>query len=171
MIIWLNGPFGVGKTTLANILHKRIENSYLYDPELLGDFLQHQLPQTVCPEDFQDYSVWRQSTYKILFDLATKTDKIIIPMTIYKKDYYQEIIQQLIKDKIPLEHYILLADKTTILERLDNRVNEDIWAKRHLDVCLKSFESQIPGQRLNTDSLKPEDVAKEILMLSEFAEK
>lgn len=64
MIICLNGPFGVGKTTLANILHKRIENSYLYDPELVGDFLQHQLPKTLCPEDFQDYSVWRQSTYK-----------------------------------------------------------------------------------------------------------
>lgn len=78
----------------------------------------------------------------------------------------------MIQDKIPLEHYILLADKTTILERLDNRVNEDnIWTKRHLDVCLKAFESHIPGQRLNTDSLKPEDVAKEILMLSEFAEK
>lgn len=81
MIIWLNGPFG-----------ERIENSYLYNPELLGDFLQHQLPQTVCtvcPEDFQDYSVWRQTTYKIVFDLATKTDKIIIiPMTIYKKDYF-----------------------------------------------------------------------------------
>lgn len=171
MIIWLNGPFGVGKTTLANILHKRIENSYLYDPELLGDFLQHQLPQTVCPENFQDYSVWRQTTYKIVFDLATKTDKIIIPMTIYKKEYYQEIIQQLIKDKIPLEHYILLADKTTIWERLDNRVNEDnIWAKRHLDVCLKAFESHIPGQRLNTDYLKLEEIAKEILMLSEFTE-
>ncbi|MEI4362563.1 AAA family ATPase [Streptococcus suis] len=156
MIIWLNGPFGVGKTTLANILHKRIENSYLYDSELLGDFLQHQLPQTVCPEDFQDYSVWRQSTYKIVFDLTAK----------------QEIIQQLIKDKIPLEHYILLADKTTILERLDNRVTEDnIWAKKHLDVCLKAFESHIPGQRLNTDSLKPEEVAKEILMLSTFTVK
>ncbi|HFI0776320.1 TPA: adenylyl-sulfate kinase [Streptococcus suis] len=151
MIIWLNGPFGVGKTALANILHKRIENSYLYDPELLGDFLQHQLPQTVCPEDFQDYSVWRQITYKIVFDLAAKTDKIII---------------------IPMEQYILLADKTTILERLDNRVNEDnIWAKRHLDVCLKAFESHIPGQRLNTDSLKPEEVAKEILMLSKFTVK
>ncbi|MDW8744090.1 hypothetical protein [Streptococcus suis] len=86
-------------------------------------------------------------------------------MTIYKKEYYQEIIQQLIQDKIPLEHYILLADKTTILERLDNRVNEDnIWAKRHLDVCLKAFESHIPGH------LKPEEVAKEILMLSEFTE-
>ncbi|CYV46368.1 AAA family ATPase [Streptococcus suis] len=170
MIIWLNGPFGVGKTTLASILHKRIENSYLYDPELLGDFLQHQLPQTVCPEDFQDYSVWRQSAYKIVFDLATKTDKIIIiPMTIYKKEYYQEIIQQLIQDKIPLEHYILLADKTTILERLDNRVNEDnIWAKRHLDVCLQAFENQIPGQKLNTDSLSPEEVAREIQKLSEF---
>lgn len=93
-------------------------------------------------------------------------------MTIYKKEYYHEIIQQLIKDKIPLEQYILLADKTTILERLDNRVNEDnIWAKRHLDVCLKAFESHIPGQRLNTDSLKPEEVAKEILMLSKFTVK
>ncbi|HFI0644654.1 AAA family ATPase [Streptococcus suis] len=173
MIIWLNGPFGVGKTTLANILHKRIENSYLYNPELLGDFLQHQLPQTVCPEDFQDYSVWRQTTYKIVFDLATKTDKIIIiPMTIYKKEYYQDIIQRLIEDKIPLEHYILLADKTTILERLNNRINEDnIWSERHLDVCLKAFENHIPGQRLNTDSLKLEEVAKKILMLSEFTEK
>lgn len=88
MIIWLNGPFGIGKTTLANILHKRIENSYLYDPELLGDFLQHQLPQTVCPENFQDYSVWRQSTYKIVFDLATKTDKIII-IPISKRILYE----------------------------------------------------------------------------------
>ncbi|HFI0454076.1 TPA: adenylyl-sulfate kinase, partial [Streptococcus suis] len=78
----------------------------------------------------------------------------------------------LIKDKIPLEHYILLADKTTILERLDNRVNEDnIWAKRHLDICLKAFESQIPGKRLNTDSLQPEEIAKEILMLSDFTVK
>lgn len=71
-----------------------------------------------------------------------------------------------------MEHYILLADKTTILERLDNRVNEDnIWANKHLDVCLKAFESHIPGQRLNTDSLKPEEVAKEILMLSKFTVK
>ncbi|HFI0633119.1 TPA: hypothetical protein ACGO4G_001717 [Streptococcus suis] len=66
----------------------------------------------------------------------------------------------------------MLADKTTILERLDNRVNEDnIWPKRHLDVCLKAFESQIPGQKLNTDSLKLEEVAKKILMLSEITEK
>ncbi|HFR3655088.1 TPA: hypothetical protein ACHVEU_002096 [Streptococcus suis] len=93
-------------------------------------------------------------------------------MTIYKKEYYQEIIQQLIKDKIPMEQYILLADKTTILERLDNRINENnIWAKRHLDVCLTAFENQIPGQKLNTDSLNPEEVAKKILMLSEFTEK
>ncbi|HFI0633120.1 TPA: hypothetical protein ACGO4G_001718 [Streptococcus suis] len=75
MIIWLNGPFGVEKTALANILHERIKNSYLYDPELLGDFLQHQLPQAVCPEDFQDYPVWRLATYQIIFDLATKIDR------------------------------------------------------------------------------------------------
>lgn len=40
MIIWLNGPFGVGKTTLANLLHQEIPDSILYDPEYLGDFFK-----------------------------------------------------------------------------------------------------------------------------------
>ncbi len=112
----------------------------------------------------------RKTTHQIIRDLATKTGKVIIvPMTICKREYYQEIIQRLIEDKIPLEHYSLLADKTTILERLDNRVAEDnIWAKRHLDTCLEAFESQIPGQKLNTNSLRPEEVAMEILDRSEF---
>lgn len=170
MIIWLNGPFGVGKTTLANLLHQKIQNSILYDPEQLGDFFQEILPKDVCPDDFQDYPIWRKTTHQIIRDLATKTGKVIIvPMTICKREYYQEIIQRLIEDKIPLEHYILLADKTTILERLDNRFDEDnIWAKRHLDACLEAFESQIPGQKLNTDDLRPEEVAMEILDRSEF---
>ncbi|CYU90526.1 ATP-binding membrane protein [Streptococcus suis] len=90
-------------------------------------------------------------------------------MTIYKREYYQAIIQRLIEDKILLEHYILLADKTTIVERLDKRINENnIWAKRHLYVCLKAFENQIPGQKLNTDSLSSEELAREIKKLSEF---
>lgn len=45
MIIWLNGPFGVGKTTLANLLHQEIPDSILYNPEHLGDFFQEILPK------------------------------------------------------------------------------------------------------------------------------
>ncbi len=65
MIIWLNGPFGVGKTTLANLLHQKIQNSILYDPEQLGDFFQEILPKDVCPDDFQDYPICERQPIRL----------------------------------------------------------------------------------------------------------
>ena len=165
MIIWLNGPFGVGKTTLANLLHQEIPDSILYDPELLGDFFQENLPKAVCPEDFQDYLIWRQTTVQIIRDLATKTGKVIIvPMTVFKKKYYQEIIEQGLRKDMYVQHYILVAEKETILDRLDKRTQEDNnWALKHLDNCLQAFEDQIPGRKIDTDGLRPDEVAASIL--------
>lgn len=37
MIIMINGAFGVGKTTTAEALHKKMENSMIYDPEMIGE--------------------------------------------------------------------------------------------------------------------------------------
>lgn len=165
MIIWLNGPFGVGKTTLANRLHQEIPDSILYDPENLGDFFQENLPKAVCPEDFQDYPIWRQTTVQIIRDLATKTGKVIIvPMTVFKKEYYQEIIEQGLREDMYVQHYILVAEKETILERLDKRTQEDNnWALKHLDNCLQAFEDQIPGQKMDTDSLTVDEIAEIVL--------
>ena len=36
MIIWINGSFGSGKTQAAYELNKRIENSFVFDPENAG---------------------------------------------------------------------------------------------------------------------------------------
>ncbi|BBT13876.1 hypothetical protein MS10711_A0039 (plasmid) [Escherichia coli] len=33
MIIWINGPFGAGKTTLAKRLRDRRSKSLIFDPE------------------------------------------------------------------------------------------------------------------------------------------
>ena len=165
MIIWLNGPFGVGKSTLANLLQQEIPDSILYDPELLGDFFQENLPKAVCPEDFQDYPIWRQTTVQIIRDLATKTGKVIIvPMTVFKKEYYQEIIEQGLREDMYVQHYILVAEKETILDRLDKRTQEDNnWALKHLDNCLQAFEDQIPGRKIDTDSLTVDEIAEIVL--------
>ena len=165
MIIWLNGPFGVGKTTLANRLHQEIPDSILYDPENLGDFFQENLPKAVCPEDFQDYPIWRQTTVQIIRDLATKTGKVIIvPMTVFKKEYYQEIIEQGLREDMYVQHYILVAEKETILDRLDKRTQENNnWALKHLDNCLQAFEDQIPGQKIDTDGLTVDKIAEIVL--------
>ncbi|HBD65376.1 MAG TPA: tunicamycin resistance protein, partial [Clostridiales bacterium] len=44
MIIWINGAFGSGKTQTANELHRRIKNSYVYDPENIGFFIRDNIP-------------------------------------------------------------------------------------------------------------------------------
>ena len=43
MIIWINGGFGAGKTTLAEELHRRLPDAVLYDPEDVGLMLWKQL--------------------------------------------------------------------------------------------------------------------------------
>lgn len=165
MIIWINGAFGAGKSTVACLLHQKLPNSILYDPELLGDFLQAILPKSGVPEDFQDYLPWRQATIQIIRDLVHRTNKtIIVPMTIYKKEYYQEIIEQGLTEDIQVQHIILMAAKDTILDRLDKRSLEDnTWARNHLESCLQAFENDIPGQKIRTDKKSPEETVTEIL--------
>lgn len=46
-IIWINGAFGAGKTQTAYELHRRLENSFVYDPENIGFFLNQNLPRQV----------------------------------------------------------------------------------------------------------------------------
>ena len=40
MIVFINGPFGVGKTTVAERLVGRLPGSLLFDAELVGSFLR-----------------------------------------------------------------------------------------------------------------------------------
>lgn len=141
--------FSDWKNCLVSFLHQEI-----YVPKCLGNFFTEKFSTSAYPEDFQDYPIWRRATIQIIRDLASKTDKIIIvPMTIFKKEYYQEIIEQGLSEDIYVQHYILVADKNTILSRLNNRTQENNnWALNHLDHCLRAFGDPISGQKINTDS-------------------
>ena len=58
MIIWINGAFGAGKTTLAEELSRRLPEAVLFDPEYVGYLLRHWVP--VPTGDFQDLPSWRE---------------------------------------------------------------------------------------------------------------
>ncbi len=53
MIIWINGTFGVGKTTVSNELHKKLKDSFVYDPEKAGEFIWDNSPD--CINDKGDF--------------------------------------------------------------------------------------------------------------------
>jgi hypothetical protein len=47
MLLWINGPFGGGKSETARELHSRLPGSVICDPELLGIGLHRMLPPII----------------------------------------------------------------------------------------------------------------------------
>lgn len=57
---------GAGKTQTAHELHRRIPDSFLYDPENVGYFLRENLPASTLTADFQDLPMWRTINQSVL---------------------------------------------------------------------------------------------------------
>ncbi len=98
VIIMINGTFGSGKTSAANMLQSLISNSMIYDPEEIGYMLRKIInEETRCEEertdDFQDLELWRILTVNTAHELMNKYKKhLIVPMTIYKADHFEYIL-------------------------------------------------------------------------------
>lgn len=164
MIIWINGCFGVGKTTVAGRLKEKIDNSMIYDPEKVGTFLFNIL--SVKEDDFQDYELWRMINYEMLKNLNTEFKVIIVPMTITNIQYYDEIIGRLERDGINLKHFILVANKENIISRLNVRENSTEWAYKQVDRCVTAFqEDYINGSRIDTNNKSIDEVCNCIFEL------
>jgi len=65
MLLWLNGPFGGGKTQTAHEVRRRLPGSVVCDPEHLGIGLHRMMPRALRG-NYQDIPAWRQSTRQVL---------------------------------------------------------------------------------------------------------
>lgn len=63
MLVWINGPFGGGKTQTAFELHRRLPGSVVCDPEYIGFGLHRAMP-VALRKDFQDFPAWRQASMR-----------------------------------------------------------------------------------------------------------
>ena len=59
MILWLNGTFGVGKTTTSRCIAEVSAEWHPFDPEWVGYMLRANL-DGVPFDDFQDLAAWRR---------------------------------------------------------------------------------------------------------------
>ena len=122
MIVWLNGAFGAGKASCAHELHRRIPGSFVYDPENIGYFLRRNTPKSMHAADFQDDPLWRAFNCRILRDLSQRySGTIIVPMTLVRRAYFDEIITRLRTEGADIRHYILWASPETLTRRLSRR--------------------------------------------------
>ncbi len=170
MIIWLNGAFGAGKTQTAYELSRRLPNSYVYDPENAGFFIRDNLPPSLRGDDFQDYPMWRAFNFAMLDDIASRFDgHVIVPMTITNRQYYDELPGALSR-KYDVRHFILYAQKETLLRRLASRLeSRHSWGAQQIDRCIKAFNEDITEEKVHTDHWSIAQTAGQIADLAGLA--
>jgi len=124
VIVWINGAFGAGKTTTARELIDLIPNSTLFDPEVIGGGLTHLLPAKHLAEvgDYQDLPIWRRMVIDTAAAmLAELGGTLVVPMTLLRQEYRDEIFGGLAARRIAVRHVLLTPAETILRARIAAR--------------------------------------------------
>jgi AAA domain len=171
VLVWINGPFGGGKTASAVELQRRLPGSVICDPEHLGFGLHRMLPP-VMRTDFQDLQAWRSGVREILDLVARKHEgPVIVPMTLIDPRYFAQIVGRLRDDGHDVRHFALLAERATVLRRLNRRafglgLKRERWAVDRLDDCLARLQEPEFAHHIHTDQQTVPQIADTIARLA-----
>jgi hypothetical protein len=172
VIIWLNGGFGAGKTTLAEELHRRLPAAVVYDPEDVGLMLWKWMPPN---GDFQHLPSWRELVVATALSLRRHhADMLIVPMALIRDAYRAEILGGLADAGEEVLHVFLETDAGTLRERLRTRIllpdNPEaeqaarVFGLDQVDAGVAAATRQPAGTLLlRSDRLTPEELASEVL--------
>ncbi|MFI1759827.1 AAA family ATPase [Streptomyces sp. NPDC020571] len=178
MLLWINGPFGGGKTQTAHEIRRRLPGSVVCDPEHAGFGLRRMLPPELR-QDFQDLVSWRQGVVEVLDLALTGHDGVVIvPMTVTDSGYFAETVGRLRELGHDVHHFTLLAERQTVLGRLrERRLGQSLryvtgrprrenWAVRQLDHCLERLAEPEFAEHLWTDHTTVPKTADRIAVLA-----
>lgn len=165
MIILINGAFGVGKTTVANKLLKTMKNSMLYDPEEIGFMLRNIITEDIKhsiekTDNFQDLELWKVLVVQVAELLKMKYSKtLMVPMTIFNKEYFQYILDGFKKIDEQTFHFCLTANEETIFERLRLRGEiEGNWCFQQTQKCVEAYKDKCFDKHIITDGVSVNDI-------------
>ncbi|MFF9455503.1 NUDIX hydrolase [Streptomyces flaveolus] len=175
-VVWINGAFGAGKTTTARELIELIPNSTLFDPEVIGAALAHLLPPKRLAEagDFQDLPIWR----RLVIDTAAAMlgelgGTLVVPMTLLRQDYRDEIFGGLAARRIAVRHVLLAPAETILRERIaarevpdaaDGEIRARQWSYDHIEPYRTALASWLTADAhpVDTSGLTPFETAARI---------
>jgi len=122
MMIWINGAFGAGKTTLAEEMHRRLPDALAFDPEYVGYILREWVPRPDSG-DFQDIPLWRRLVAEFAIGMSADYGRpLIIPMTLVNAAYREEIFGLIGQAGERLLHVFLDVPPGELRRRIDAQV-------------------------------------------------
>jgi hypothetical protein len=167
VLLWINGPFGGGKTAAAYELRRRVDQSIVCDPEHLGYGFHKMLPPELRT-NFQNFAAWREGVHEVL-DLVVRKSAgpVIVPMTVINPGYFEQTVGRLRQDGHDVRHFSLLAERGTVLRRLRKRtfglgLRHEQWAVDKLDECLAELQDEVFAEQIYTDEMSVAQVAEAI---------
>lgn len=164
MIVFISGPFGIGKTTVAELLVERLPGGLLFDAEGVGSRLLRLCPPGKRPADFQDLRPWRRLTVLLpRLLLATRRGPLIMPMTIWRPAYFREVVGGLRASEPNLYHFTLTATPAVLEARIRQSGEAVGWRLDHLLPCTAALAAPEFATHIATDGRTPDEVAEAIL--------
>ncbi|HEX3964898.1 MAG TPA: AAA family ATPase [Trebonia sp.] len=169
MIIWINGGFGTGKTTLAEELHRRLPDAVVYNPEDVGLMLWKWMRPN---GDFQHLPSWRELVVATALSLRRHhAGTLIVAMSLVRDAYRAEILGGLADAGEEILHVFLEADAGVLRERLDARARDGDWERGAREFGLTGVDEMVAAAArqpagtlmLRSDRLTPAELADEVL--------
>ncbi len=174
MIIWINGAFGAGKTTLAQQLHQRIPEALEFDPEYVGYLLRKWVPMP-SSGDFQDIRLWRTLVADFAIGMAQEFQRpLIVPMTLIHPGYRRDVFERIQEADVRLLHVFLELPAEELRRRIQAQVLDaddgaaDAAARAfrlaHVERGVATADLPTGTLVLRTDHHTPEQLAELVLV-------
>lgn len=168
MIVWLNGTFGVGKTTTAAELTDILPSARTFDPEYVGFMLRYFITESVT--DFQDWPAWRAVVVETAAQLLQHHFSVlVVPMTLLRQDYAAEVLGGPRGRGIDVWHVLLHSDDDELVRRIESDQIESGALEWRLD-HIQRYRNALGWLRddaevIDTTQLSPSEAAEKIVDL------
>ena len=172
MIIWLNGPHGIGKTTTAGLLAERIEGARIFDPEYVGFILRPTLSEARPVPDFREWPPWRAMVARAATSIHAFLDDhhdavLLMPQTVPEQEFWHEIRSEIDATGIELVHITLIADVDEHQRRIANDTVESPEVAKGRAAKIAMFRASLgwleqESTVINTSGMTAEQVVDQV---------
>jgi hypothetical protein len=136
MLVWLNGPFGAGKTTAARQLVDLAPHLRLFDPEWVGFMLRANLSDQPF-DDFQELPPWRALVPRVASEIGRMTDQDLVAVqAVLVEDFWLELRSGFAAIGLDVFHVVLDIEEAALRERVAADTVEataEDWRLSHID--------------------------------------
>lgn len=156
VLLWLNGAFGVGKTTTARLMTEGTDSWRPFDPESVGSMLKANLSDRALGGDFQHLPAWRRLVPVVAAEIRDHTGQDLVAVqTVLRENYWRELTAGLRDQGFQILHVVLDVEQSVLRDRIeadDAEPESRQWRLDHIDTYVSARRWMVAAADLVIDT-------------------